>query len=155
MLLWTSERNILPNNPLPEQVAQYLAYPHRKRHLAASTVKLYKSVIAAFSNLLKREAITNNPLVKHILKAIGMSKLKIKKTSIWSVNALTEWIKRKTMDKNNLFQVSTYTALILLLAESRTLLCFYGAGYRLYLLLARIWDKNRQEFPSSISMEAL
>nr|CAH7718485.1 unnamed protein product [Callosobruchus chinensis] len=118
-LSWTSRKDIPFNNPSPEQVARYLAYLHRVKHLAPATIKLHKSVIATFSNPLESESTTNNPLIKRMIKAIEISKPQSRKKSIWNINVLVEWMRKEKIDKHSLFQVSRRVALILLLASGR------------------------------------
>ncbi|CAH0551341.1 unnamed protein product [Brassicogethes aeneus] len=118
-LVWSSKENVSPNDPSPNQVAQYLSYLHRKKKLAPTTIKLHKSVIATFSNPLKSENITNDPTVKHILKAIEASKPQPGRKVIWDINKLIDWMIKEDIDEQSAFQVSRRTSIILLLASGR------------------------------------
>lgn len=118
-LSWTSKMNISPNNPSPEQIAKYLAFLYREKHLAPSTIKLHKSVVITFSNPLESETTVKNPLIKHLIKAIEISKPQPKKKLIWNISTLVDWMKNENINKNSIFQVSRRVALILLLASGR------------------------------------
>lgn len=118
-LSWTSQMNISPNNPSPEQIAQHLAFLYRKKHLAPSTIKLHKSVVITFSNPLESETTVKNPLIKHLIKAMEISKPQPKKKLIWDINTLINWMRNENINKDSIFQVSRRVALILLLASGR------------------------------------
>lgn len=113
------QKNLDPNQPDPADVAQYLCFLHREKGLAPCTIKLHKSVIAALANPLKRENITNHPLVKHVIRAIDNTLPPTVKKSIWDVEHLVLWMKNSVINEESLFEVSRHVALILLLASGR------------------------------------
>lgn len=114
---WCVSNKVTYKNPCPEQVARYLAYLHSSEGLAYRTILVHKSVIATFANL--SENLSSNFLVKHILKAISVSKEKKMKPPIWNAKNVIEYLKNNAPDHNNLYQVSRRTAMLLLLAAGR------------------------------------
>lgn len=113
------QRSLDPRKPDPADVAQYLSFLYRTKHLAPGTIKLHKSAIATLADPLKREEISNHPLVKHIIRAIGNDNPPLQKKCIWDVEHLVSWIKDSTINEESLFEVSRQMALILLLTSGR------------------------------------
>lgn len=114
---WCVSNKVNYKNPCPEQVARYLAYLHNSEGLAYRTILVYKSVIATFTNL--SETLSSNFLVKHILKAISVSKPKKIKPPIWNAKNVIQYLEQNTPDSSNLYQVSRRAAILLLLAAGR------------------------------------
>lgn len=108
-----------PNKPDAASVAQHLSFLFRVKKLSSSTVKLHKSVIATFADPILRNAITDSPIVKQIIKGIDLSKPPAGKKQIWDVKDLIKWMKNVTVQEENLFQISRHLALLLLLASGR------------------------------------
>lgn len=109
-----------PSNPDASSVAQHLSFLFRTKKLSSSTVKLHKSVIATFANPMAREKISNNALVRQMIKAIELAEPPppIKK-QIWDIKQLIRWMENTSIHEDSLFQVSRQLALILLLASGR------------------------------------
>lgn len=101
-LAWCRKENLIANDPQASDVARYLGYLHTSKQLAPSTIKLHKSVISTMANPLKREQVSSHPLVRHILKAIDLSRPVPNKKIIWDVNTLVLWMKTNTVDQNSL-----------------------------------------------------
>nr|CAI5840004.1 unnamed protein product [Callosobruchus analis] len=118
-LLWASKKNITPQNPTSDQLAQYLGFLHRVKKLAPATIKLHKSVVANFANPMESENLSNSPVVKHMLKAIDLSRPPVGKKQTWNINKLLSWLDNDSVDNTSIFQVSRHLAVILLLASGR------------------------------------
>lgn len=118
-LAWCAEKKVEGKNAEPALVAKYLSFLYHTKKYAPSTIRLHKSVIATMSNPLKADLISNNPLVKRLLKAVEMSKPMVNRKYIWDINKLIGWIRTDRVDLNSVFQVSRRLALILLLASGR------------------------------------
>ncbi|XP_069360693.1 uncharacterized protein [Maniola hyperantus] len=116
---WAKERKISINNPNPTEVAQYLCFLYYKKKLSYGTIYLHKSTIATFSNPLNADKVSNNPLIKHILKGISNTNPRILRAKIWDINKLLSWINRNPPDPRSLFQISRHLALLLLLSSGR------------------------------------
>lgn len=120
--LWLTRCQLLgldPNEPDAASVAQHLSFLFREKKLSPNTIKLHKSVIATFASPFNQGAISNNLLVKNIIKAIELSKPTPVKKQIWDVKQLLTWLENFPIQIDNIFQVSRHLALLLLLASGR------------------------------------
>lgn len=116
---WCISSNISYKDPSPEQVARYLAHLHNSEGLAFRTILVHKSVIATFTNISGNTDLSSNFFIKHMIKAISVSKEKKVKPPIWSAKNVLEFLENHTPDKTNLYQVSRRSAILLLLASGR------------------------------------
>lgn len=117
--IWCSSNSINFKHPTPANVARYLAYLHNVEGLAYRTILVYKSVIATFTNIDCNVDLSNNFFIKHVLKAISVSKEKTVKPPIWNPKLLLQYLTNHTPDETNLYQVSRRAAILLLLSSGR------------------------------------
>ncbi|KOB66160.1 putative reverse transcriptase-7 [Operophtera brumata] len=116
---WAKEKKVSLNNPNPTDVARYLCYLYHERKLSYGTICVHKTTIANFSNPLYVDRISNNLLIKHILKGISNSSPQAPRAKIWDINKLLAWLRHNPPDESNLFQVSRHLAILLLLSSGR------------------------------------
>lgn len=102
----------------PSAVARYLAYLHNNEGLAYRTILVHKSAISTFTKTSEQE-VSSNFLVKQILRAISVSKVKKPKPPIWNPRQVLEHLSANSPDQSNLYQVSRRAAILLLLASGR------------------------------------
>ncbi|XP_050673481.1 uncharacterized protein LOC126971302 [Leptidea sinapis] len=105
--------------PSPTEVARYLAYLHNVEGLAYRTILVHKSVISIFTNITNNVDLSSNFFIKHILKAISVSRVKSLKPPIWDPKILTSHLSKVNPNENNMFEVSKRTAILLLLSSGR------------------------------------
>lgn len=116
---WCSSQSFNHMNPSGAQLAKYLAFLHLQQKLSYKTILVYKSAIATLV-CSQSETLSNDPIVRRILKAISLETVESKpKTQIWDPRAVIEWLNCNPPSVFSLFEVSRRTALILLLASSR------------------------------------
>lgn len=132
---WCDTNAINHKRPGPAEVARYLAYLHNNQGLAYKTILVHKSVIATFTNVSTSIDISSNFFVRHMLKAISVSKEKSVVPPIWDPQKVINYLEQNSPDENNLYQVSQRTAILFLLSSGRrvhdlTLLTFEGEQYR-------------------------
>lgn len=115
---WCTSQSVDFKCPDPSSVARYLAYLHNNEKLAYRTILVHKSVISTFTRTTE-QSISSNFLVKQMLRAISVRKVRAAKPPIWNPILLLEFLKSQSLDEENLFQVSKRTAILLLLASGR------------------------------------
>ncbi|XP_063985926.1 uncharacterized protein LOC135167020 [Diachasmimorpha longicaudata] len=71
---WCKEKGIKSDNPSAQQVVAYLGYLFRERKLAYSSILTQKSAICSLAKGGAKESLSADPLVKAILKAIGIQR---------------------------------------------------------------------------------
>lgn len=116
---WCASHSIDFKHPNADQVARYLAYLHCDIGLAYRTILVHKSVISTFTHLNSDVDLSSNFFIKHMLKAISVSRTKPVKPPIWNPKLLLEYLCTYCLDENSLYQVSKHTATLLLLASGR------------------------------------
>lgn len=135
-LKYAKQEGFLPDNPSSANICQYLGYLHRVKKFAPATIKVHKSVIATFMDPSKSDStITNNALVKRMLRAIDLSRPLSNIKCIWDVNVIVDFMENIDLTTSSLFEVSRHVSLILLLASGRrihdlTLLRISRESYR-------------------------
>lgn len=117
--VWCSQNNVDKLVPSPIQVARYLASLHIEHGLAYRTILLYKSVISSMCEPTCQDKISQNSIVKHLLKAISLAKPLPQKAPIWDARILINYLKQKSPNQHNLYEVSGRTAILLLLTSGR------------------------------------
>lgn len=118
-LSWCKKNSTIPSDPSPEELARYLSFLHRVRKLSPATIKMHKSVVATLGNPSTSASVSSSLIVRHMVKAIELSRPPPIKKPIWNVNSLISWMRQETIDQLSLFQVSRRLVLILLLASGR------------------------------------
>lgn len=121
-LKWCKAQSVPSDNPSAQNLVSYLSFLFHERNLAFSTILMQKSVICTLSNAGKGESLSTDPLVKSLLKAVGIQRAKKRKppeSRIWNVKTLTSWMSEHPPEEDSIFQVSRFTALQLLLASGR------------------------------------
>lgn len=115
---WCISNSVDFKHPDPSIVAKYLAYLHNKEGLAYRTILVHKSAISTFTKTSEQD-ISSNFLVRQILRAISLTKVKKPKPPIWNPRDVLEYLCANSPDENNLYQVSRRSAILLLLASGR------------------------------------
>lgn len=119
-LKYAKQEGFVPDNPSSTDICQYLGYLHRIKKFAPATIKVHKSVIATFMDPSKSDStITNNALVKRMLRAIDLSRPLSNVKCIWDVNVIVDFMENIDLTTSSLFEVSRHVSLILLLASGR------------------------------------
>lgn len=119
---WAAGNRCNSTDPTAEQVARYLCFLHRSEKLAPATILVHKSVVCTFANPLKSEALATDPLVRHVLKGISISREKsVKKRTIWNLDFILAWVEQRNVAEDSLYDVSRHVALLLLLHSGRRL----------------------------------
>lgn len=120
-LKWCSENNInTPYKPEGSQLARFLIDLYQKQNLAYSTILVYKSAISTMCNPDFSERLSSHILVKKALTSISNQRPKpIAKAPIWDVDELTKWLLKNNPDRDNLYQCSKRSAILLLLCSGR------------------------------------
>ncbi|CAH2224627.1 jg13623 [Pararge aegeria aegeria] len=118
---WCNQNHLNSNRPVPADVARYLAKLFLKDQLAYRTILVHKSVIASICETISDIKISSNHLVKHILKAVSLARPIPPKLPIWDARVVIQFLKNKNPNLKSLYDVSTRTATILLLASGRRL----------------------------------
>ncbi|XP_020712406.2 uncharacterized protein LOC105693641 isoform X1 [Athalia rosae] len=118
---WCETRKISPGNPTAQQLASYLGFLFHTKKQAFRTILTKKSVINTIANPIREEELGSHPLVKSMLKAISVQEAAsvTRKTGIWNVEILIQWLKDHPPDENSIYQISRHTATLLLLASGR------------------------------------
>ncbi|CAH2107823.1 unnamed protein product [Euphydryas editha] len=118
-IIWANQNNVSQNKPDGSQLARFLADLHQKDGYSYNTILTYKSAVSTLCDPQSSERLSGHPLVKRMLKSIALTNPKISKAPIWDVDPLVEHISKINPDINNLYQISKYTASILLLCSGR------------------------------------
>jgi site-specific recombinase XerD len=116
---WCTEKNISINTPKAVDLARFLSNLSTKEGLAYSTIALHKSVISTFCEPYINKKLSEDVVVKHVLKAVALRKPRNPKAPIWNPGQVVNWLKDNVSDVNNLYQVSRRCATLLLLASGR------------------------------------
>lgn len=116
---WCSQNNLNCRSPAPAEVARYLAKLCLTDRLAYRTILVHKSVIASICETLSDIKISSNHLIRHILKAVSISRPIPPKLPIWDARIVIKFLKNTKPNINSLYDVSRRTATILLLASGR------------------------------------
>ncbi|KAL4719228.1 hypothetical protein ACJJTC_006922 [Scirpophaga incertulas] len=84
---WCKEKDFIPNDPSPHQVASYLSYLFRIKKLAYNTILVRKSVIATFTNPESVRNVGAHPIVRAMLKAISikLSEKSSPRSQVWNL----------------------------------------------------------------------
>lgn len=118
---WCERSGVRSNGPSASDICAYLSFLFRVKKLALSTILVHKSVVITLSSPEGAERLSGHPLIKTMLKAIGLktSACLTPKSTIWNILDLVNWLKSHPPDQNSFFQVSRHTAILLLLASGR------------------------------------
>lgn len=116
---WAHRHNVNPTNPEGSELAQFLADLFLKDNLSYNTILLHKSVISTLCNAELSGKLSENVLVKHILKSISLKKPKASKPPIWDINVFTTYLGNYSVSDKNVFQTVRHTAALLVLCSGR------------------------------------
>lgn len=117
---WCAKNNIIVSKPDPTDLARYLANLSSKEGLSYGTICLHRSVISTFCEPYLNYKLSENVIVKHILKAISLQKPKISKRCTWNPIQVISWLQENSVDGDiTLYEASRRCATILLLASGR------------------------------------
>ncbi|XP_063982734.1 uncharacterized protein LOC135165400 [Diachasmimorpha longicaudata] len=119
--VWKS-KDIPSHNPTAQHLVQYLSNLFYEKQLAFRSILTQKSVICSLSGVEKNTSLSANPLIKSLLKAMGMQRArqeKPQKKITWDVDILTSWMSAHPPSEDSMFQVSRFVATQLLLASGR------------------------------------
>lgn len=116
---WAELHDINPMRPRGPDLAQFLADLYLKFKLSYNTVLLHKSVVSTLCNTELSGKLSDNVLVKHILKAISLKNPITPKPPIWDINTLTHFMSNYSVDSTNIFQTVRHTVALLCLCSGR------------------------------------
>lgn len=117
-LLWTKQNNINPVRPNGGQLAQFLADLYLKFKFSYNTILLHKSAISTLCNT-QSGRLSEDVLVKHVLKSISLKNPKTAKPPVWDLNVLSDYLSQYSVDCSNIFQTVRHTATLLVLCSGR------------------------------------
>lgn len=149
-LAWTRNTGVDTYNPNGSDLARYVADLHQKDRLSLSTILVHKSVVTTFSNPNSQTNLSSHSLVKHVLKAIALSKPQSRKPPVWDTDIITQYLKNKDPATTSLYETSKRTAAILLLCSGRrvhdlTLLSISPENYKVeddYIILRPVFGSK-------------
>lgn len=119
-MLWSKQNKINPVRPNGAQLAQFLADLYIKLNFSYNTILLHKSVVSTLCNTEISGKLSEDILVKHILKSISLKNPKpITKAPIWDINILADYLSNYSIDSNNIFRTVRHTATLLILCSGR------------------------------------
>lgn len=118
-LLWTKQNNVNPVRPNGGQLAQFLADLYLNFKFSYNTILLHKSVISTLCNTQLSSKLSEDVLVKHILKSISLKNPKTAKPPVWDINVLSDYLSKYSVDSSNIFQTVRHTATLLILCSGR------------------------------------
>lgn len=116
---WAKQHKINPVQPQGSELAQFLADLYLKFKFSYNTILLHKSVISTLCNAELSGKLSEDVLVRHILKSISLKKPKVSKPPIWDINILTNFMGNYYVDCTNIFQTVRHTAALLSLCSGR------------------------------------
>ncbi|XP_061384780.1 uncharacterized protein LOC133320416 [Danaus plexippus] len=96
---WCDLNSVDHKFPNGSRVARYLAHLHCDIGLAYRTILVHKSV-----------DLSSDFFIKHILRAISISREKLAKPPIWNPKKLLDYVSSHNPNKNSLFDVSRHAA---------------------------------------------
>lgn len=118
---WSKINKINSMYPKGSDLAQFLADLYLKSKFAYNTILLHKSVISTFCNAELSGKLSEDVLVKHVLKSISLKNPKSPKLPVWDINILTNFMSSYSVDCTNAFQTVRHTAALLILCSGRRL----------------------------------
>lgn len=118
-LKWTGVQKLNPFEPNGSILSRYLADLHIVDGLAYNTILLHKSVVSTLCNFDNAEKLSSHILVRHILKAIALTKPVPRKSTIWDIDKLILYLNNYYVDENSIFATLRHTATLLLLCSGR------------------------------------
>lgn len=116
---WAKLNKINPTRPTGAELAQFLADLYLKLKFSYNTILLHKSVISTFCNAELSGKLSENVLVRHVLKSISLKNPKSSKPPVWDINILTNYMSSYSVDCTNVFQTVRHTAALLSLCSGR------------------------------------
>ncbi|XP_073961516.1 uncharacterized protein [Choristoneura fumiferana] len=116
---WSTQHKVNTTQPTGADVAKYLTDLYLVDKLSYKTILLYKSVVSTLCNTESVERLSTHVLVKHVLKSIALRNPIDKKTPIWNVEVLSDYLRKSKINHNNIFEVCRRTAVLLLLCSGR------------------------------------
>lgn len=116
---WSKDHEFDPYNPLPQHLAQFLAYLHTSEGLALRSILIHKSVVATLSNPDNSSALSAHPVVTKIIKGIASARPTQPERVIWNTSDLLTSIRDHPPSTSSFFEVSRHLAILLLLASGR------------------------------------
>lgn len=116
---WADENRISIDAPTGPDLARFLADLHQNEGLSYNTILSHKAVVSTLCSPEFTERLSGHPLVKRILKSISLSKPKNTKSLIWDIDQVISFISKQNPDVDKLYEVSKYTASLLLLTSGR------------------------------------
>lgn len=121
-VLWANANNTDPHKPSGSDVARFLSDLHQKESLSLSTILVHKSVVSTFCDPNHSGNLSNNFLVKQVIKAITIAASNSKpktKPPIWDVDIVLNHLRTVNPNSVSVFETSQITAALLLLLSGR------------------------------------
>lgn len=118
-LEWCKDGKISPDSPSGSDLARFLADLYIKYKLSYNTIMLHKSVVSTLCNVNDSGALSNHVLVRHVLKSISIKKPKSCKLPVWNIDDFVCFLAGRSINHDNIFDVSSQTAALLLLCSGR------------------------------------
>ncbi|XP_047513103.1 uncharacterized protein LOC125054989 [Pieris napi] len=118
-LSWCDNSQVNPKSPQPADIAKFLMSLFLKENLSYATILVHKSAILTFCGPHVEQQTFSNFIIKHTLRAIGVAKPKVVKSSVtWDPRIVLDWLSSNP-PKDTLFDTARRTATVLLLASGR------------------------------------
>lgn len=118
-VIWAKHHKVNPTHPEGSELAQFLADLHLTNKLSYNTILLHKSVISTLCNAELSGKLSEDVLVKHILKSVSLKNPKSKKPPVWDIDIVTVYMSTYKVDCKNIFQTVRHTATLLALCSGR------------------------------------
>lgn len=116
---WAHQHNVNLTNPQGSDLAQFLADLYLKDHFSYNTILLHKSVVSTLCNAELSGKLSENVLVKHILKSISLKNPKATKPPVWDIKVLTSYLSHYPINYNSVFHIVRHAASLLILCSGR------------------------------------
>lgn len=117
--IWANENNVVCYKPTGSDLARFLIDMYQNYKLSYNTILVYKSAVSTLCDPNSDIRLSSHLLVRHALKSISIATTKPKKTPVWDVDVLVDWLKAHSPDINSLYECSGHTAILLLLSSGR------------------------------------
>lgn len=116
---WASANSVDPLNPLPQELAKFLAHVYHVDKLSLNSIMLHKSVVATMTNPDNSSSLSSHPVVSKMIKGIAASQPPKVTRTIWNVSDLRKWVENNPPLISSYFEVARHLTLLFLLLSGR------------------------------------